>query len=47
MLLIEEGIDFKPGILGDLEYIKFSRDHISETFVSILEGFQELGYSFE
>lgn len=47
MLLIEEGIEFKPGILGDLEYVEFPKDHVSETFVSILEGFQELGYSFE
>jgi hypothetical protein len=46
ILLVEEGIELKLGIFGDLEYIRFSVSHITTTFVPILEGFKELGYSF-
>lgn len=45
ILLIEGGVEFKPGILGDIEYIQFPSENISSSFVSILEGLQELGYS--
>lgn len=44
ILLIEEGVDFKPGVLGDLEYIRFLEGQISVAFVPLLEGLQELGY---
>jgi hypothetical protein len=46
ILLIEKGVEFKAGILGDLEYIEFPQGHISVTFIPILEGLQELGYEF-
>lgn len=46
IVLVEEGLEFKPGVLGDIEYIKFPKDHISESFISIMEGLTELGYSF-
>jgi len=45
ILLIEKGIDFKLGILGDLEYIVFEPRQIAETFTPILEGLRELGFS--
>ena len=44
ILLIEEGVAFKPGVLGDLECIRFSEGQISAAFVPLLEGLQELGY---
>jgi hypothetical protein len=44
VLLIEEGVTFKPGILGDLEYVRFASGQISMAFVPLLEGLQELGY---
>jgi len=44
ILLIEEGVEFKPGIIGDLEYIPFPKNRISETITPILEGLRELGY---
>jgi hypothetical protein len=44
ILLIEEGVTFKPGILGDLEYFRFASGQISTAFVPLLEGLQELGY---
>ena len=44
ILLIEEEVAFKAGVLGDLEYIRFSEGQISTTFVPLLEGLQELGY---
>jgi len=46
ILLVEDGVDFKPGILGDVEYIKFSKGHISEAITPLLEGLRELGYKF-
>ena len=45
--LIEGGVDFKSGIHGDLEYIKFKESEISQTFAPIIEGLRELGYSFD
>jgi len=44
ILMIEEGVTLKPGVLGDLEYIRFSEGQISMAFVPLLEGLQELGY---
>jgi len=44
ILLVEEGVEFKPGILGDLEYIPFPKNLISEAITPILEGLRELGY---
>jgi hypothetical protein len=42
--LVEHGVIFKSAVLGDLEYIRFSVGQISEVFVPLLEGLQELGY---
>lgn len=46
IVLVEEGADFKPGVLGDLEYIKFLPAHIASCFVPIAEGLRELGFKF-
>jgi hypothetical protein len=43
-LLIERGVEFKPGILGDLEYILFESGQIAGAFAPILEGLRELGF---
>jgi len=43
--LVEEETEFKSGILGDLEFIRFPKGQISETITPILEGLRELGYS--
>lgn len=45
-ILIEKGANFISGIHGDSEYIEFSPGEISETFIPILQGLQERGYSF-
>lgn len=47
IMLIEKGIQLKPGILGDHEYIEFQEDNISTTFMPVIEGLQELGYGFK
>lgn len=44
--LVEQGVDFKGGVHGDLEYIKFKDGEISQTFTPITEGLRELGFSF-
>lgn len=44
-LLIERGVEFKPGILGDLEYILFEPGQITGAFTPILEGLRELGFA--
>ena len=46
-LLIEEGVDFKPGLLADLEYIKFPKGNIGGSLLGILEGIRELGYTIK
>jgi hypothetical protein len=46
MLLVEEGTDFRAGVLGDLEYIRFREGSISETFAPMLEGLRELAFEF-
>jgi len=46
IVLVEEGAEFKPGILGDLEYIKFPSTNISSAFIPITEGLRELGFKF-
>jgi hypothetical protein len=45
-LLVEEGTDFKSGVLGDLEYIRFAKGKIAECFTPVLEGLRELGFRF-
>lgn len=44
-LLIERGVEFKPGILGDQEYILFEPGQITGAFTPILEGLRELGFA--
>jgi hypothetical protein len=46
ILLIQDGVEFTSGILGDLEYIRFPSDRIAEAFTPILEGLRELGFHF-
>jgi hypothetical protein len=46
IILKEEEVEFKSGIHSDLEYIQFKQGFISSTFIPILQGLQELGYTF-
>lgn len=46
-ILIEDGVDFKPGLLADLEYLKFAKGNITNTFLGMLEGVKEIGYSLK
>ncbi len=46
-LLILEGLALKPGILGDLEYVRFLDKQLSGAFAAVLEGLQELGFTFK
>lgn len=43
-VLRDANTDFKPGLLGDLEYIPFSAPRIEATFIAILEGLNELEF---
>jgi hypothetical protein len=43
-VLREADADFKPGILGDLEYIPFTSPRIEGAFIAVLEGLKELGF---
>jgi hypothetical protein len=45
-LLKEKAYEFKPGLLGDHEYIPFTNLIIETTFVPILEGIRDLGFKF-
>ena len=45
-LLKEKNYAFKPGLLGDHEYIPFTSPAIETTFIPILEGIRELGFKF-
>ena len=40
--LIEDGVTFEPGLLGDLEWIPFARGHIADTFTSVLDAIKYL-----
>jgi len=42
-ILVEKGVSFKAGIHGDIEHIEFPKDHISSTFLPLLEGFKATG----
>jgi hypothetical protein len=46
IMLVENGVQLKAGILGDHEYIEFQEGNISTTFMPLIEGLQELGYGF-
>lgn len=45
-ILKEKNYEFKPGLLGDHEYIPFTNPAIESTFIPILEGMRELGFKF-
>jgi len=45
-VLVEEGADFKSGVLGDLEYIRFEKSRIADSFTPIVGGLRELGFQF-
>jgi len=45
-LLVQEDTEFKPGILGDLEFIRFAPDQIEQAFLPLIEGLREIGFSF-
>lgn len=42
--LVEECVTLQPGLLGSSEYIKFPKDHISATFIPLLEGINYIRY---
>jgi hypothetical protein len=44
IVLRDRSADFKPGILGDLEYIPFVAPLVETVFIPLLEGLRELGY---
>jgi hypothetical protein len=44
-LLKQNDFSYKPGLLGDREYIPFVPDYIESTFIPILEGLRDLGYA--
>lgn len=46
IILKETSVDFKPGILIDKEYIPFTLPHVDTSFIPILEGLRDLGYTF-
>lgn len=41
-ILKQSDVVLKEGILGDHEYVPFSKDQISKTFIPILEGINEI-----
>ena len=43
-VLRDTNADFRPGILGDLEFVPFTAPKIEAAFVPILEGLKELGF---
>jgi hypothetical protein len=43
-LLKETQYSFKPGLLGDHEYIPFTAPNLETTFIPILEGIKNLGF---
>ena len=43
-ILKETSVDFKPGMLKDMEHIPFTLPHIDTCFIPVLEGLRELGY---
>ena len=38
MVLIEDGVDFKSGILSDNEFFKFPKNTISKSFIAVLQA---------
>jgi len=46
IVLVEEGLAFKPGLLGDIDYIRFAKGAFAECFIPIAEGLRELGFRF-
>lgn len=46
IVLKQRDAEFKPGILSDHEYVEFDGLQIQNTFIPILEGLKELGFTF-
>ena len=42
IILVDHEANFKAGLLGDIEYIPFYRERISEGFVKILQGLNKI-----
>jgi len=42
LILVDREVDYKPGMLGDNEYIPFTAGCISEAFVKMLQGINNL-----
>jgi hypothetical protein len=45
-IFLEDGIKKDLGIHGDIEYIPFSPENLTEPLLKLLEGLNELGYKF-
>lgn len=41
IVLIEDGVEWEPGLHGDIEFIKFPRGNIEASFIGILEGLDD------
>jgi hypothetical protein len=46
IVMVQSDVPFKPGILGDIEYIRFPPGQIEAAFVPLLEGLEEIGFEF-
>lgn len=47
IILKQKTAEFKPGILADFEYIEFENNDIQKVFIPLIEGLEELGFSFK
>lgn len=36
--IVEEGVEFSSGLFGDLEYVPYSKGHIGDSFLKVLEA---------
>jgi len=42
VVMVDNSVDYKAGMLGDKEYIPFTAGHLSEGFIRILQGLNKL-----
>lgn len=42
IVLVDDSLNFKSGMLGDIEYIHFTHEHLSDSFIKILQGLNKL-----
>lgn len=45
LILVEEGVEWKSGIHGDIEYIRFPVGNIDASFIRVLEGLDDVGFT--